>query len=867
MNLYLIDGNFLCYRAYYAISSLTNSRGKPTNAVYGFITTLNKLIKEKKPDLLAVCFDSKGLTFRHKEYAEYKAHRKPMPEDLVSQLPLIKEAVGAYSICSFEKTGFEADDIIATLAVQGDKRGMEVYIVTADKDALQLVNDNIKVYNPYKQDLVYDIEQVRQRYGSGPEAVVEIMSLSGDSADNVPGVPGIGDKTAANLIKEYKTLDLLLSHVDEIKGKTGQKLKEYADQARLSHKLVTLKKDVPLEIDWEKLKAAEPDQDRLIELFKELELKSLLKDVARAEGKDKEYKLIQTADDLQALINNLKKQKTIAFNLQTVDSDPMQTALAGISFCWQKDEACYLPLTEEILEQLRPIFEDEGIAKIGQDIKFQVIVLADHGLKLSGQCFDTMIASYLLNPAKGKHNLEDIAVDYLGYKITSYTDLAGRGKKQLNIENIPLEDLSSYSSEYSETVFRLKQIQEEKLLQQDLGRLYYDIEMPVCFVLSAMEQEGVAVDLEYLKVLSAQLQTGLEKLTSDIYKEAGEEFNINSPKQLRSILFDKLKLPVVKKTKTGASTNVEVLQRLADKHALPALILKYRGLAKLKTGYVDALPLLVNPRTGRIHTSYNQTITATGRLSSSEPNLQNIPVRTEEGRKIRQVFIPRAKDRLLLSADYSQIELRVLAHVCQDEALIEAFKQDEDVHSYTASLVFNVDLDKVTPQMRMTAKTVNFGIVYGMSPYGLSKDLDIDITRAKDFIDTYFQRYPGVKEYMDAQVAKAGQDGFVTTLMSRRRYIEGIKSPDNFARQFAERTAINTPIQGSAADIIKKAMIDIQQEIKQKDMRSVMIMQVHDELVFDMPKAEEQALRELVKEQMEGVIDLKVPLKVDITVG
>ncbi|MCK4423344.1 MAG: DNA polymerase I, partial [Candidatus Omnitrophica bacterium] len=449
MNLYLIDGNFLCYRAYYAISSLTNSRGKPTNAVYGFITTLNKLIKEKKPDLLAVCFDSKGLTFRHEEYSEYKAHRKPMPEDLVSQLPLIKEAIGAYSICSFEKTGFEADDIIATLAVQGDKRGMEVYIVTADKDALQLVNDNIKVYNPYKQDLVYDIEQVRQRYGSGPEAVVEIMSLSGDSADNVPGVPGIGDKTAADLIKEYKTLDCLLKHVDEIKGKTGQKLKEYADQARLSHKLVTLKKDVPLEIDWEKLKAAEPDQDRLIELFKELELKSLLKNVARAEGKDKEYKLIQTADDLKTLINNLKKQKTIAFNLQTVGSDPMQTALAGISFCWRENEACYLPLNcnsgqetqkdlfetvvayppsfaqqnwqgdcgnrdvkvlsyqeaislppiEEILEQLRPIFEDEGIAKIGQDIKFQVIVLADHGLKLSGQCFDTMIASYLLNPA------------------------------------------------------------------------------------------------------------------------------------------------------------------------------------------------------------------------------------------------------------------------------------------------------------------------------------------------------------------------------------------------------------------------------------------------------------------------------------
>jgi len=872
--LFLIDGNSFCYRAYYAIRSLSNSKGQPTNAVYGFVTMLNKIVKENKPDMLALAFDLKGPTFRHKKYEEYKIHRKPMPDDLVSQIPYIKEVVAAYNIPIYEVQGYEADDVLATLAKKAEEHDIETFIVTGDKDALQLVGSHIKVYSPHKEGFVYDAKRVKETYGVEPEHMIDIMSLMGDATDNIPGVKGIGEKTAVELIGEFGSLDNLLKNIDKIKSESRKKmLKDNIEMARLSRELAILDTDVPMKIDFKELELKEPDQPRLMELFKELEFKSLLKDVTPRDKLDSTYELVDSDKKFADLVSKLKELKEFAFDFETTSEDPMLAEPVGVSFSWKIGEAHYCPMNKylgrkEVLKALKGVFEDDKIKKIGQNIKYEYVVLANHGIELKGIVFDTMVASYLLNPSKLNHNLEDISLEYLNHKLTTpIEELLGKGKHAITMDKVDVDKVCQYCCEDSDVTLRLKKILEKELSSKGLDSLFYDVEIPLIEVLAIMETNGVAIDKDYLGDLSKEMEGKLDRLTKHIYKIAGEEFNINSPKQLSKILFEKLKLPVVKKTKTGISTNEEVLLKLAPAHELPQSLLEYRELAKLKSTYVDSLPELINPKTGKVHTSFNQTVTATGRLSSSEPNLQNIPIKTEEGRKIRRAFIASSKGSLLLSADYSQIELRILAHLSGDRVLIAAFREGRDIHAFTASLVFGIEEKDVTSDMRNMAKTVNFGIVYGMSPYGLSQSLKIDVDKAKNFIDAYFERYPDVRKYLEGLVAEAREKGFVTTLLGRRRYIPEINSADMRMRQFAERTALNTPIQGSAADVIKVAMIAINDRLLKNKSGAKMTLQVHDELVFDVPGEELHDVCKIVKDGMEKIIKLEVPVEAHVEAG
>ncbi|MBI4975038.1 MAG: DNA polymerase I [Candidatus Omnitrophica bacterium] len=872
--LFLIDGNSFCYRAYYAIRSLSNSKGQPTNAIYGFVTMLNKIVKDNQPDMLAVAFDLKGPTFRHKKFEEYKIHRKPMPDELVSQMPYIKEVVKAYNIPIYEVEGYEADDVLATLAKKAEGEDIETYIVTGDKDALQLVNSHIKVYNPNKDNLVYDIAKVKETFGVAPERMIDLMALMGDATDNIPGVSGIGEKTAIELIGQFGSLESLLENVEHIKSEARRRmLKENERVAILSKELAVLDTNVPIKLDSSDLLLKVPDENRLFELFKELEFKSLLKDVAPREDFKSSYILIDDEKGFKRLIGELKGTKEFAFDSETTNEDPMVAVLVGMSFSWEEGKAYYVPVNkyldkDKILEGLRPIFEDDDIKKIGQNIKYEYVILANCGIRLKAIAFDTMIASYLLNPSKLNHNLEDISLDHLNHKMSmSIEELIGKGKHAITMDAVSVEKVCRYCCEDSDVTLRLKKILERELSKKDLDKLFYEVEVPLIEVLAVMEMNGVVIDKDYLLGLSKEMDKKLNRLTKHIYDLAGEEFNINSPKQLSVILFEKLKLPVIRRTKTGFSTDEEVLRRLALAHPLPKSLIEYRELSKLKSTYVDALPNLINPGTKKVHTSFNQTVTQTGRLSSSEPNLQNIPIKTEEGKRIRKAFVPSGRDNLLLSADYSQIELRILAHLSGDAQLITAFKSGLDVHAFTASLVFGTKEADVTDEMRNMAKTVNFGIIYGMSPYGLSQSLSIEVDKAKDFIDSYFERYPGVKLYIEDLIEEARSDGYVTTILGRRRYIPEINSPDIRLKAFAERTAINTPIQGSAADIIKIAMIKIHEELKEKKLDSRMIMQVHDELVFDVSKTEANQMERIVKDGMENVIELKVPIKAHIETG
>lgn len=870
--LFLIDGNSFCYRAFYAIRQLSNSKGQPTNAVYGFVTMLGKLIADTKPDMLAVAFDMKGPTFRHKKYDEYKIHRKPMPDDLAGQMAYIKEVVEAYNIPIFQMQGYEADDVLATIAKKAEARDIETFIVTGDKDALQLVNSHIKVYSTHKDGLVYDADKVMEAYGVGPDRMVDIMALMGDATDNIPGVLGIGEKTAVELISEFGSLDNLLKNVDKIKSESKKKaIKDNQDMAILSKELAVLDADVPVEIDFKELELKAPDEIRLLELFKELEFKTLLKNLTPKGKLDSEYTLVDNDKKLKKLIGHLKDAKEFVFDCETTNVDPMLARLVGISFAWEVGDVYYIPLNkyhdvDAVLADLKPIFESDDIKKIGQNIKYEYIVLSNYGIKLRGISFDTMVASYLLNPSKPNHNLEDISFDYLNHKMTTpIEELIGKGKNAITMDMVDVDKVFRYCCEDSDVTMRVKKVLEKELSAKDLEELFYKVEMPLVEVLAIMEISGVSIDKDYLADLSLEMEKKLDKLTKHIYDAAGEEFNINSPKQLSRILFEKLKLPIVKKTKTGISTDEEVLTKLALEHKLPESLLEYRELSKLKSTYVDSLPSMINPKTGRVHASFNQTVTATGRLSSSGPNLQNIPIKTEEGRKIRRAFIAKSNDSILISADYSQIELRVLAHLSGDAELATAFKEGRDIHTYTASLVFEVDEKDVDPGMRNMAKTVNFGIIYGMSPYGLSQSLKIEVNKAKDFIDAYFERYPGVRLYLEGLIAEARENGYVTTILGRRRHIPEINSSDGRLKSFAERTAVNTPIQGSAADIIKVAMIAINGKIG--GMKSKMIMQVHDELVFDVPRVEVDKMRRIIKDGMEKVIELKVPIEAHIEMG
>jgi len=832
-SLFLIDTTAFCYRAFYALSGLATSAGQPTNAVYGFLNILNKILKVQKPDYLICCFDVSRDTFRVKKFAEYKMQRPAMPDGLSSQIPIIKEIIEAYGIPIFEKEGFEADDVIAELARFGAAKSMRVTIVSADKDILQLVDKHTEVFNPHKDNgVVYDLAKVKERFGVKPERIVDIIALTGDNADNIPGVPGIGEKTAARLILDYGSLDKMLKNLSKVQPeKIKQAIFGHLKQIKLNKELINLHERLGLKLDLKKAKLKSPDYAKLSRIFKKLEFKSLLQDLPSEEKKVVEVKLHDcNPAELKDLLAN--SDELALYGSSTDD----------LFFCIDNKFFGGNPAGEN----LRKAITEGKIKKTGHDLKKLKVALFKEGLILNGLDFDIMIAAYLLNPARASYALTDLALENLGEFIRD--------------EGLQTKDGLAL-------VVKLKPVLKKALQEKDLDRLFSDLEMPLVGVLAEMEQDGIKLDLVLLKTLSRDIEKRLIKLIAEIYEVSGTQFNINSPKQLGEVLFVKLKLPIIKKTKTGPSTDEEVLRRLADNHALPALLLEYRQLTKLKNTYVDALPKLVNSQTGRVHTSFNQTGTETGRLSSSAPNLQNIPIKTDIGRKIRQAIIASSKDNCLASCDYSQIELRVLAHLSGDDTLVEAFHGNQDVHRLTASLIYNVPESDVKDNMREVAKRVNFGIIYGQSAYGLSKDLRIPVQQAQDFIDAYFLRYPKVKNYINAQIKKARDDGFVTTLLGRRRYLPEINSKNMGIRQFAERQAVNTPIQGAASDLIKLAMIKISEQIKAKGLKSKMILQIHDELVFDLPLSELNILSKLVKERMENVMKLNVPIKVDMKKG
>ena len=878
--LFLVDGSNYIYRAFYAIRELSNSKGFPTNAIYGFTRMLLKLCRDCKPDYIVVVFDVKGPTFRNETYDQYKATRKPIPDALIPQIPFIKDIVRGFSIPVLEKKGVEADDIIGTLAKVYTERGMKTIIISGDKDFMQLVSDDIIMIDTMK-DKTYDIEGVGEHFGVKPEKVVEILALMGDASDNIPGVPGVGEKTALKLIREFGAVEEVLRNLDNVRNKkVKENLREFAEQARMSRDLATIRTDVQVEFDLESSRYTEPDIDFLKELFKKLEFSSLIQELKIKEEEDEErkYNLVLKEDMFEALLKRLRESKKFSFEIELTTDIPIQAGIAGISICPEVAEAYYIPLAHSyegaprqlalgyVLKGLTQFFSDEHIKKHGYDIKNSLIALSRNGIGLKGIGCDTMVAAYILNPSKHSYDLAAVVRDHLGYELINKKELVGRGSKATGFDAVTLEKAVYYSCQRVDAILKLSSLLPEKLEKGGFGDLFYNVEMPLVEVLALMEKKGVLVDVGLLKEMSLQLGELISLSEEKIYRLAGEKFNINSPQQLQVILFDKLGLPKGKKTKGGYSTGVEVLADLARTHELPAEILGYRSIAKLKSTYVDALPALVNPQTGRIHTSYNQTVTATGRLSSSNPNLQNIPVRTVEGKRIRQAFVaPEGYE--IVSADYSQIELRVLAHLSGDINLIEAFKSGKDIHARTAFDIFGVFPEMVTPDMRRQAKVINFGIIYGMSPFRLSRELGISQKQARAYIDAYFRRYHMVREYLDSVLENARKDGFVTTLLNRRRYLPEINSDNVPLRQFAERTAVNTPIQGTAADLIKVAMRNIAGHLIKGRFTASMIMQVHDELVFEVQEDEKDEIINLVRREMEGVIELQVPLKVDISSG
>jgi len=876
--LYLIDGNGYIHRAFHALPPLTNSSGQMVNAVYGFTRMILKILRQEKPDYVAVCFDFPAPTFRHKEFPEYKITRKETPDELKQQIPLAHKIVKALNIPVFEKEGYEADDLIGTLSENASREGIETIIVTGDKDALQLVDESIKVLNEPK-DIFYTEEVVKEKMGVSAQQITDLMGLVGDTSDNVPGVFGIGPKTATELIQEFSSIENLYQNLSRVKEKLREKLEKGREEAFLSKRLVTIVKDVPLEVDVRACRVGEFDREELLKLFRELEFKTLIVELLPQEEKHKvDYKGIFSGKEFETLLDELKEAPLFSLDLETTSPDPMRAKIVGISFALEPYSACYIPLMHSylgapeqlekkyVLERLKHILENDSIKKYGQNIKYDLIVLKREGVDLSGIYFDSMVASYVLNPSKMNHNLDDIALEYLNHRTVPFRELIGKGKRATTIDKVEVERVIPYASSDADIALRAAKIMERELGEKGLDKLFYEVEMPLVEVLAEMEMNGVVIDVDYLATLSRDFSLRLRELEKEIYKLSGQEFNINSPRQLSFILFEKLNLPVISRTKTGASTSEEVLLQLAEKHKLPQLIIEYRELQKLKSTYLDALPQMVNPETGRLHTSFNQTVTATGRLSSSEPNLQNIPIRTEDGRKIRRAFIPE-KGCLFVSADYSQIDLRVLAHISGDESLRDAFLHNEDIHRRTASELFGVPQEEVTPELRRIAKTVNFGLSYGMSPYGLSKDLGVSQTEAKKYIDSYFQKYKGVKNYIEKIVVQARKDGFVSTLLNRRRYLPEINSKNGSVRGFAERIAINTPIQGTSADIIKVAMIRIREKLKAAGSKAKMSLQIHDELLFEVPEEEVDELSHLAKKEMEGAVSLNVPVVADIKVG
>ncbi|MFH1228565.1 MAG: DNA polymerase I [Planctomycetota bacterium] len=877
MKFYLIDGSSYIYRAFYAIRGLSNSKGMPTNAIYGFITMLLKIVRDVQPDYLAIAFDARGPTFREEMYKEYKANRPEMPDELKPQIPYIKKLTEAFNIPMLEKQGYEADDVIGTLVKFANEHELETIIVTGDKDLMQLVSERVTLWDTMK-DKKTTVAEVKERFGIGPAGVPDVFGLMGDSSDNIPGVPGIGEKTAVDLIKEFGSLEEILKNTDKVKKeKLRDSLTRFADQAKLSKELATIKTDVPIKVGIDELKFKPYDLDKLRELFTELEFSKFLKDLTPVKSLSyDDYHLINNEKEFGKLIERIKKSREFAIDVETTSLDPLQAELVGISISLKEHEAYYIPLRHEtkekqlpvkdVLAALKPILEDNKHLKIGQNIKYDMLVFRQEGVNIAEPISDTMVASYLLNPNKHNHNLEEIAREHLGHQMITYKDVVGTGQKEIRFDKVEVEKAKVYSAEDADVTFLAHKKLMPLLKDEKLDKLYADMELPLIYILAELEQNGVKIDTVFLKELSDEFEKRLDKIKLKAYELAGEEFNLDSPKQLQVILYEKLGLSKGKKIKTGFSTDSDALAKLANEHDLPEKLLQYRTLAKLKNTYIDALPELVNHKTKRLHTSFNQTVTATGRLSSSEPNIQNIPVRTEEGRKIRQAFIPE-KGCVLVSADYSQIELRLLAHFSKDEVLIDAFENNQDIHTRTACEIFNQTEDMVSDDERRLAKTINFGIIYGMSAHGLAMQLGMSHSLAQSYIDHYFQRYPKVKNYFETALVKARKDGYVTTLMGRKRPLPEINSANATVRGFAERAAINAPLQGTAADIMKLAMIKVYNRLQADKFQAKMTLQVHDELVFEAPLDELKELVKIVRQEMEGVTELDVPLKVDISKG
>jgi len=887
--LILVDGSSYLYRAFHALPSLSTSNGQHTGAIYGVANMLRRLIKDYQPEFMAVVFDAKGKTFRDELYAEYKANRPPMPDELRSQVELLHELVRAMGLPVLVVDGVEADDVIGTLARQATEAGLDTVISTGDKDMAQLVNEHVTLVNTM-DNTTLDVAGVEEKFGIPPSLIVDYLALVGDTSDNIPGVPKVGPKTAVKWLKQYGSLDGIIAHADEIKGKVGENLRASLDQLPLSRQLATIKCDVPLPGGPHSFTVQAPEKERLTRLVGDLEFKTWLSELLSddeddapqgdAKHSDGDYQIVQDREAFEAWLARLKSAELFAFDTETTSLDYMQARVVGVSFAVEAGEAAYVPLAHEdpmggeqldrdwVLAQLRPLLEDAQTPLLGQNLKYDRNVLLNHAIELRGMAFDTMLESYVLDSTASRHDMDSLALKYLNRKTIGYADVAGKGAKQIGFEQVPIASAGPYAAEDADITLRLHQTLWPKLAAEPkLAALFRDIEMPLIPVLSDMERTGVLVDAGMLARQSEELAVRMAEIEQEAYEVAGEPFNLGSPKQIQAILFDKLGLPVLKKTPKGApSTAEEVLAELALDYPLPRLILDYRSLSKLKSTYTDKLPRRIDPDTGRVHTSYHQAVASTGRLSSSDPNLQNIPVRTAEGRRIRQAFIAPPGHKIL-AADYSQIELRIMAHLSGDEGLLRAFAAGEDIHRATAAEVFGVPLEAVTHEQRRSAKAINFGLIYGMSAFGLARQLGIPRQAAQEYVDLYFQRYPGVKAFMDRTRESARERGYVETVFGRRLYLPEINHRNGQRRQYAERTAINAPMQGTAADIIKKAMIETHRWIGETALDVTLIMQVHDELVFEVHEEQVEAARVDIERCMSRVAELKVPLVVDTGVG
>ena len=940
--LFLLDAYALIYRAFFAMNKnpRLNSKGVNTSAVMGFLNSLYEILQKEKPTHIGVAFDVAGTAQRQAEYSEYKANREKMPDDLRDAIPYIIRLIESFNIPVYGVEGYEADDVIGTLSKKAEQQGFITYMMTPDKDFGQLVTDKILLYKPAKfgePAQIWGPKEVCERYGiSDPKQLIDILGLWGDASDNIPGIPGIGEKTAALLISKYGSVENLIAHADELKGKQKENVINYAEQGLMSKSLATINLEVPIEFNEEELRAKEPDLPSLMALFEELEFKTFAKrfledykkthddassslrggttkqssettgspdlfsnEIPNASGQfdlfsqsgdtgdllafsDKDsaktvthdYKLVETEADIKALVELLSKQKQFVFDTETTNIDVYSAELVGLSFAIKAHEAWYLPMPtnreecQKKLELLRPLFEDESILKIGQNLKYDISMLAQYGIHVKGKLFDTMLAHYLLEPEQ-RHNMDYLAEVYLNYITIPIDDLIGKGRQQKTMREVPVEQVKEYAAEDADITLQLYEKLLPLLKENGVEKLFYEIEMPLVPVLSRMEANGVKIDTENLKQISEEFGREIHKIEEEIYQLAGTPFNIASPKQLGEILFEKLKIDEkANKTKTGQyATGEDVLQKLLHKHPIVQKILDYRSFTKLKSTYLDALPALVNPKDGLIHTSYNQAVTATGRLSSNNPNLQNIPVRTEKGREIRRAFVPRSEAYTLLAADYSQIELRIIAHLSQDPAMVADFNLGHDIHAATAAKVFHVPMEQVTKEQRSRAKAVNFGIIYGMSAFGLAERMELSRSEAADIIKKYFEEYAGIKEYMNRSIALAKERGYAETILGRRRYLRDINAANSVVRGFAERNAINAPIQGSSADMIKIAMIGIHEELQRLNMQSKMILQVHDELVFDAHLDELDELKSIVKNKMVNALPLSVPVVVEMNTG